>query len=181
MSSPIWFTVLCWYSYESGARIWVRGHWEMRTGEKKGTAETHIAMNGLNPGTTDETWHELLTHHVATDHSLPWSKLSNGTCVGLIFHRNVQLANPTLLNYTAEINTIVATLAWEMALEETKPQACLWRLLSLTTIFSLVNTFYSYSTAAWTNHTFPSVELWFSVSQALGNSVRTWSMKGKTE
>lgn len=64
--------------------------------------------------------------------SMAQSKLSNATCVGLVFHRNVQLANHTLLNYTAEmINTIVATLAREMALEETKPQACLWRLLSL--------------------------------------------------
>lgn len=154
----------------------------MKKGERNGIAYTYLAMNGLNPGTTDEPWHELLTHHVATDHSLPWRKanFSNATCVGLIFHRNV-LVNHTLLNYTAKINTIVATVAWEMASEETKPQACLWRLLSLTTIFSLVNTFYSCSTAGWTNYTFPSVELWFSVFQALGNSVRIWSVKGKTE
>lgn len=36
-------------------------------------------------------------------------KMSNAACVWLVFLKNMQLANHTLLNYIAEINTIVAT------------------------------------------------------------------------
>lgn len=74
-------------------------------------------------------------------------------CIVIIFHRKVQLANHILPNYTAEINTLIATLASKVALEETKTHVCLWRLWSLTTIITLVNTFYSCSTAGWTNCT----------------------------
>lgn len=89
-------------------------------------------------------------------------------CVLLIFHRNVQLANPTLPNYTAEMKTLVATLVSKAALEETKPQVCLWRLRSLTTIISLVNTFYSCSTAGWTNCTSQVLNYSFQCLRPLG-------------
>lgn len=46
-------------------------------------------------------------------------------CVVLIFHRNMQLTNHSLPKYIAEINILIATLESKVALEETKPQACI--------------------------------------------------------
>lgn len=134
----------------------------------------------LNPGTRDAAWHQLLTHHVV-NHSLPCSQMlhlwipSNSEvccviflCVVIIYHRNKQLANHILLNYTAEINTLIATLAPKVALEKTKPHVCLWRLWSLATIISLVNTFYSSSTAGWTNCTSQVLNYDFQCLRPLG-------------
>lgn len=130
-----------------------------------------VVCDVLNPGSTGKTWHELLTCCVAICHSLPQS-----IAVAKMLHM--------LGLYFTEMCDLLIILYWTTQLKWTQQHNSSHfgmrkgfggnqtPRLSSTTIFGLVNTFYSCSTAGWTNFIFPSIELWFSVSQALGNSVR---------
>lgn len=157
----------------------------MKTREKKGTASTHIVRHGLNPGTRDATWHELLIHYVV-DHCLPPSQMLHlgmlhlgipsdsevccviFMCVVLIFHRNMQLTNHSLPKYIAEINTLIAHSGIKSSLGGNQTPSLYWMLSSLTTTISLVNSFYSCSTAGWTNCTFQVLNYGFQCLRPLG-------------